>query len=113
MNTGTRGMPQNLASQDQYNFVRPPTIEIFDGPYVTKPNAHFVIVATTTSDILLPPAARPGDILWITNASVNPNHVIRRNGHRIMGTTSDVILDVDFHITCFRYISEYIGWIIS
>lgn len=112
MNTGTRGLPKNISSQDENNLVRPPQIINQGGIFQAVQNESYLITTSTAVNIRLPFYAKNGDVISFCNMSNNlTSHVVLRNGHRILGDELNLLLDANKRII-MQYLNNQVGWIV-
>lgn len=84
------------------------------------PNGNFTAIAgnsypldSSTGTIALPDNARPGDtVIVIDGAGTFPVApvTVTRNGKRIAGKDADYLLEREFDLVTFSYISDLYGW---
>lgn len=78
-----------------------------------KSNGYFIDTSVSSVNVTLPNSATVGDTIRINDiagtTSVN-NIVILRNGHKIQGLDSDLILDYDNTTVDLIYSNSTYGW---
>lgn len=83
----------------------PMPITVTTTTYTAGAQDHCVITNVATTTITLPASPSLGDTVWVTVTNNLTTNVIARNGKTIMGSATDLTLDLPYQTTRLRFVN--------
>ena len=96
-----------------WSYGPPPAMVVVSGTSQTATiNNRYVLTNAATTTVTLPASPNAGDTLYIVVANGLANNVVARNGNKIMSTSEDLTLDVNYYSLGLMYVNSTLGWVI-
>jgi hypothetical protein len=75
-------------------------------------NNRYVLTNAAATTVTLPASPSAGDTLYIVVANGLATNIVARNGNKIMSTSEDLTLDVNYYSLGLMYVNSTLGWVI-
>lgn len=84
----------------------PMPVTIATTTYTASAQEHCVLTNGSATTVTLPAAPVVGDMVWVTSSNNLATNVIARNGKTIMGSATDLTLDLPYQTTRLRFVNN-------